>query len=97
MKGCIKSNTFGISSIKPDCHDGYNYNNNHLCRIINYCVMFRTQHNDGREGEVGKRKRGEREGDKEGVEVKRKKEEERERTEGEIKITFCMVRGRVRE
>ena len=34
--------------------------------------MYRTQHNDGREGdrEVGKRWRGEREVDKEGVEVK---------------------------
>ena len=41
--------------------------------------MYRTQHNDGREGdrEVGKRWRGEREGDKEGVEVKGRKEEER--------------------
>ena len=28
------------------------YNNNHLCRIINYCVMYGTQHNDGTEGEV---------------------------------------------
>ena len=48
--------------------------------------MYRTQHNDGREGEVGKRRRGESEGDKEVVEVKRMKEEERERTEGERKI-----------
>ena len=39
--------------------------------------MYRTQHNNGTEGEVGKR-REEREGDKEGVEVKRRKEEERE-------------------
>ena len=41
--------------------------------------MYRTQHNDGTKGdrEVGKR-RGEREGAKEGVEVKRRKEEERE-------------------
>ena len=47
--------------------------------------MYRTQHNDGKDGdrEVGKRWRGEREEDKEGVEVKRRKEEERERTEGE--------------
>ena len=29
--------------------------------------MYRTQHNDGREGEAGKRRRGEREGEKEGV------------------------------
>ena len=74
------------------------YNNNHLCRIINYCVMYRTHHNDGREGdrEVGKRWRGEREGDKERVEVKRRKDE-REGTEGKRKITFCRVRGRVRE
>ena len=45
--------------------------------------MYRTQHNDGRKGdrEVGKRGRGDKEGDKEGVEVKRRKEEERERTE----------------
>ena len=71
------------------------YNNNHLCRIINYCAMYRTQHNDGREGdsEVGKRWRGEREGYQEGVKVKRRKEEEREGTEGERKITFCRVRG----
>ena len=57
--------------------------------------MYRTQQNDGREGdrEVGKRWRGEREGDKEGVKVKRRKEEEREGTEGERKITFCRVRG----
>ena len=67
MKGCIKFNTLGISSIKPDCHD--DYNNNHLCRIINYCVMYRTQHNDEREGEVGKIRRWER--NKEGVEVKK--------------------------
>ena len=40
--------------------------------------MYRTQHNNGGEGEVRKRMRGEREGDKEGVEVKRMKEEERE-------------------
>ena len=42
--------------------------------------MYRTQHNDGREGdrEVGKRWRGGREGNKEGVKVKRRKEEERE-------------------
>ena len=50
-------------------------------------VMYRTQHNDGREGdrEVGKRGRGEREGDEEEVEVevKRRKEEEWEGTEGE--------------
>ena len=26
--------------------------------IYNNCVMYRTQHNDGWEGEVGKRKRG---------------------------------------
>ena len=60
--------------------------------------MYRTPHNDGREGdrEVGKRWRGEREGDKEGVVVKRRKEE-RERTEGERKITFCRVRGKERE
>ena len=42
--------------------------------------MYRTQHNDRREGdrEVGRRWRGEREGDKdkEGVEVKIRKEEE---------------------
>ena len=96
MKGCIKFHTLGISSIKPDCHDGYNYSNNHLCRIINYCAMYRTQHNDGREGdrEVGKRWRGEREGYQEGLEVKRRKEEEREGTEGERKITFCGVRGK---
>ena len=45
--------------------------------------MYRTQHNDGREGEVGMR--GEREGDKGGggVDVKRRKEEEKEITEGE--------------
>ena len=57
--------------------------------------MYRTPHNDGREGdrEVGKRWRGEWEGDKEGVKVKRRKEEEREGTEGERKITFCRVRG----
>ena len=56
--------------------------------------MYRTPHNDGREGdrEVGKRWRG----DKEGVVVKRRKEE-RERTEGEGKITFCRVRGKERE
>ena len=54
------------------------YNNNHLCRMINYCVMYRTQHNDGREGEVGKRRRGEREGDKEWVELKKRKEARRE-------------------
>ena len=61
--------------------------------------MYSTHHNDGREGdrEVGKRWRGEREGDKEGVEVKRRKEEEREGTEGEKKITFCSVRGREEE
>ena len=61
--------------------------------------MYRTQHNDGTEGdrEVGKRWRGEREGDKEGVEVKRRKEEERQGTEGERKIIFCRVRGRERE
>ena len=37
------------------------YNNKHLCKIINYCVMYKTQHNDGTEGdrEVGKRRRGE--------------------------------------
>ena len=54
------------------------YNNNYLCRIIYHCVMYRTQHNNGREGcrEVGKRWRGEREEDKEGVKVKRRKEEE---------------------
>ena len=47
--------------------------------------MYKTQHNDGTEGdrEVGKRRRGERKRDKEGVEVKRRKEEEREGTEGE--------------
>ena len=44
--------------------------------------MYRPQHNDGREGEVGKRRRGVWEGDKEGIEVKRMKEEEREGTEG---------------
>ena len=45
--------------------------------------MYRTQHNDGREGdrEVRGRWRGEREGDKEGVKVKRRTEEEREGTE----------------
>ena len=60
--------------------------------------MYRTQHNDEREGdrEVGNRWRGEREGDKEGVEVKRRKEE-REGTEEERKITFCRVRGKERE
>ena len=65
------------------------YNNNHLCRIISYCVMYRTQHNDGSEGDrkVGKRGRGEKEEDKEGVEVKRRKEEEKNGTEGERKIT----------
>ena len=46
--------------------------------MINYCVMYRTQHNDGREGEVGKRRRGEREGDKEWVELKKRKEARRE-------------------
>ena len=55
--------------------------------------MYRTQHNDGREREVGKRRREE----KEGVEVKRIKEEEREGTEEEGKITFWRVRGRERE
>ena len=40
--------------------------------------MYRTQHNDGREGEVGKRRRGEKKGDKEVVEVKRRKDEGRE-------------------
>ena len=50
--------------------------------------MYRTQHKDGREGEVGKRRRGEREE----VEVKRMKEEEREGTDGERKITLCRVR-----
>ena len=62
--------------------------------------MYRTQHNDGRGGdrEVGKRWRGEREGDKEGVKVKRKKERRREGgTEGKRKVTFCRVRGRERE
>ena len=60
--------------------------------------MYITQHNDGRAGEVGKRRgRGEREGDKEGVEVRRRKDEEREGTEGERKITFCKVRGRERK
>ena len=39
------------------------------------------------------RRRGIREGDKEGVKVKRRKEEEREGTKGERKITFCRVRG----
>ena len=93
MKGCIKFHTLGISSIKPDCHDGYNIPS---CRIINYCAMYRTQHNDGTEGdrEVGKRWRGEREEDKEGVKVKRRKEEEREGTKRERKITFCRVRGK---
>ena len=65
--------------------------------IYNNYVMYRTQHNDGREGEVGKRRRGERVGDKEGVEVKRMKEEEREGTKGERKITFWRVRGKGRE
>ena len=58
--------------------------------------MYRTQHNNGREGdrEVGKRWRGEIwGGDKKGVKVKRRKEEEREGTKGERKITFCRVRG----
>ena len=57
--------------------------------------MYRTQQNNGRERdmEVGKRWRGEREGDKKGVKVRRRKEEEREGTKGERKITFCMVRG----
>ena len=61
------------------------------------CIEHNT--NDGREGdrEAGKRWRGEREGDKEGVEVKRRKEGEREGTEGERKITFCRVRGKERE
>ena len=47
--------------------------------------MYRTHHNDGREGdrEVGKRWRGEREGDKEGVEGKIKKKRERELKERE--------------
>ena len=60
--------------------------------------MYETQHNDGTEGdrEVGKRRRGERKGDKEGVEVKRRKEEEREGTEGEKKIRSLGERG-VRE
>ena len=50
--------------------------------------MYRTQHNDGREGEGDGRgrRRWEREGNKEGVEVKRMKEEEREGSEGERKI-----------
>ena len=55
--------------------------------------MLCIEHNDGREREVGKRRREEREG----VEVKRMKEEEREGTEGERKIPFCRVRGRVKE
>ena len=59
--------------------------------------MYRTQHNDGREGEVWTIGRWEREGNKEGVEVKRMKEEEREGTEGERKITFCRVSERKRE
>ena len=59
--------------------------------------MYRTQHNDGREGEVGKRRRGERVEDKEGVEVKRMKEEEREGTKRERKITFWRVKGKGRE
>ena len=58
--------------------------------------MYRTQHNDGREGEVWTIRRWEREGNKEGVEVKRMKEE-REGTEGERKITFCRVSERKRE
>ena len=55
MKECIKFHTLGTSNIKPDCHDGYIYNNNHLCRIINYSAMYRTQHNNGteRDREVG--------------------------------------------
>ena len=60
------------------------YNNGHLCRIDTYhCGMYRTQHYDGREKDrkVGKRGRGEREEDKEGVEMKRRKEEESEVTE----------------
>ena len=74
------------------------YNNSHQCRVINYCVMYITQHNDGRAGEVGKRRgREEREGDKEGVEVRRRKDEEREGTEGERKITFCKVRWKERK
>ena len=50
------------------------YNNNHLCRMINYCVMYRTQQNGEREGnrEVGKRGRGEREGDEEGCRNEKK-------------------------
>ena len=59
--------------------------------------MYRPQHNDGREGEVGKRRSLERVGDKEGVEVKRMKEEEREGTKVERKITFWRVRGKGRE
>ena len=51
VKGCIKFNRLGISSIKLDCHDDYNITIYHLCRITNYCVMYRTQHNDGREGD----------------------------------------------
>ena len=65
--------------------------------IYNNCVMYRPQHNDGREGEVGKRRRRERVGDKEGVEVKRMKEEEREGTKVERKITFWSLRGNGRE
>ena len=42
------------------------YNNNHLCRIINYCVMYRTQHNDGREGDREVVKRREERGGKKG-------------------------------
>ena len=45
------------------------------------------------EREIGKRGRGEKDGDQEGVEVKRRKEEEREGTEGKRLITFCRVRG----
>ena len=58
--------------------------------------MYRTQHNDGTEGdrEVGKIWRGEREWDKKGVMVKRRKEEEREKTEGERKITLCRAGGK---
>ena len=61
--------------------------------------MYRTQHNDGREGdrEVRKRGSGEKEGDKERVEVIRRKEEEREGTEGERKIRHCKVIRRERE
>ena len=46
---------------------------NYLCRIINYSVMYKTQHNDGKEVDWDVRKRG-RDRDKERVEVERRRE-----------------------